>query len=215
MVCTNDAEFYETVRMLRAHGLVRELDSSSRKKEYADEYADLNPEFIFMYPGYNVRGTEINAVIGRSQLPRLDENIRKRNENLFLFLECLDPALYQTDFATDDLLYVDAGRSGGLKIGDEIVVNVLGRDIAATIGNLRSVDWQGLGINFVLVFSPNAFKGAPHTHIATLTESHPDAAGDARIIKSVADAFPTVTVASEPTLFEVRTRLPMGPGAVL
>ena len=81
----------------------------------------------------------------------------------------------------------------GLKIGDQIVVNILGRDIAATIGNLRSVDWQSLGINFVLVFSPNAFKGAPHTHIATLTEANPDSAGDARIIKSVADAFPTVT----------------------
>jgi putative ABC transport system permease protein len=80
-----------------------------------------------------------------------------------------------------------------LKIGDEVVVNVLGRDIPATIGNMRTVDWQGLGINFVLVFSPNAFKGAPHTHIATLTETHPDSAGDARIIKSVADAFPMVT----------------------
>jgi putative ABC transport system permease protein len=80
-----------------------------------------------------------------------------------------------------------------LKVGDEIVVNVLGRDIPATIGNTRTVDWQSLGINFVLVFSPNAFKGAPHTHIATLTEMHPDSAGDARIIKSVADAFPMVT----------------------
>jgi putative ABC transport system permease protein len=81
----------------------------------------------------------------------------------------------------------------GLKIGDEIVVNVLGRDIPAMIGNMRTVDWQSLGINFVLVFSPNAFRGAPHTHIATLTETHPDSAGDARIIKSVADAFPMVT----------------------
>jgi putative ABC transport system permease protein len=81
----------------------------------------------------------------------------------------------------------------GLKIGDEIVVNVLGRDIPARIGNMRTVDWQSLGINFVLVFSPNAFKGAPHSHVATLTESHPDPAGDARIIKSVADAFPMVT----------------------
>jgi len=80
-----------------------------------------------------------------------------------------------------------------LKIGDEIVVNVLGRDIPATIGNMRTVDWQSLGINFVLVFSPNAFKGAPHTHVATLTETHPDPAGDARIVKSVADAFPMVT----------------------
>ncbi len=81
----------------------------------------------------------------------------------------------------------------GLKVGDPIVVNVLGRDIAATIGNTRTVDWQSLGINFVLVFSPNAFKGAPHTHIATLTEAHPDPSGDARIIKSVADAYPMVT----------------------
>jgi putative ABC transport system permease protein len=80
-----------------------------------------------------------------------------------------------------------------LKIGDEIVVNVLGRDIPAKIANLRNVDWQGLGINFVLVFSPNAFKGAPHTHVATLSEIHPDPAGDARIIKQVADAFPMVT----------------------
>ncbi len=81
----------------------------------------------------------------------------------------------------------------GLKIGDQVVVNVLGRDITATISNMRTVDWQSLGINFVLVFSPNAFKGAPHTHIATLTETHPDPGGDARIIKSVADAFPMVT----------------------
>jgi putative ABC transport system permease protein len=80
-----------------------------------------------------------------------------------------------------------------LRIGDPIVINVLGRDITATISNLRTVDWQSLGINFVLVFSPNAFRGAPHTHVATLTEAVPDPAGDARIIKAVADAFPMVT----------------------
>ncbi|MGJ5177816.1 ABC transporter permease [Bradyrhizobium oligotrophicum] len=81
----------------------------------------------------------------------------------------------------------------GLKLGDDIVVNVLGRDIAARIGNMRTIDWQGLGINFVLVFSPNAFKGAPHTHVATLTEARSDAAEDARVIRKVADAFPMVT----------------------
>jgi CDP-6-deoxy-D-xylo-4-hexulose-3-dehydrase len=101
MVCTNNADLYEAVRMLRGHGLVRELDSDSRKKEYADEYEDLNPEFIFAYPGYNVRGTEINAVLGRSQLKRLDENVRRRTENLLLFLKHLDPEAYQMDFATE------------------------------------------------------------------------------------------------------------------
>ena len=57
----------------------------------------------------------------------------------------------------------------GLKVGDTLTVNVLGRNISARIANLRSVDWQTLGINFVLVYSPNTFRGAPHTHIATLT----------------------------------------------
>jgi putative ABC transport system permease protein len=81
----------------------------------------------------------------------------------------------------------------GLKLGDTVVVNVLGRDVTATISNMRSVDWQSLGINFVLVFSPNAFRGAPHTHIATLTEPHDGAVEDAAIIKAVAGAFPMVT----------------------
>ena len=56
-----------------------------------------------------------------------------------------------------------------LKIGDPVVVNVLGRNIEARIANLRAVEWENLGINFVLVFSPSAFAGAPHTDIATLT----------------------------------------------
>ena len=81
----------------------------------------------------------------------------------------------------------------GLKLDDEVVVNVLGRDLTAKIGSLRSVDWQSLGINFVLVFSPNAFRGAPHTHIATLTEPQSDPAQDAALVKAVADAFPMVT----------------------
>lgn len=58
---------------------------------------------------------------------------------------------------------------------------------------MRSVDWQSLGVNFVLVFSPNAFKGAPHTHIATLTEAHDQPADDAALVKAVADAFPMIT----------------------
>jgi CDP-6-deoxy-D-xylo-4-hexulose-3-dehydrase len=101
MVCTDDADLYEMARMLRSHGLVRELDSDSRKREFADDYPDLNPDFIFACPGYNVRSTEINAVIGRSQLRRLDENVRRRTDNLRLFLANLDPELYQTDFITE------------------------------------------------------------------------------------------------------------------
>ncbi|GEO16186.1 ABC transporter permease [Microvirga aerophila] len=82
----------------------------------------------------------------------------------------------------------------GLKIGDEIVVNVLGRNITATIANLRHVEWRSMGINFVMVFSPNAFAGAPHTHLATVTYPNgSDAAADAKILRSAAQSFPMVT----------------------
>jgi putative ABC transport system permease protein len=82
----------------------------------------------------------------------------------------------------------------GLKIGDEITVNVLGRNISATIANLREVEWRSMGINFVMVFSPNAFAGAPHTHLATVTfPNGSDAALDARILRSSALAYPMVT----------------------
>ena len=99
------------------------------------------------------------------------------------------------DYQGPPLVSIEKKIADGLrlKLGDEIVVNVLGRDIPAHIGNMRNIDWQGLGINFVLVFSPNAFKGAPHTHVATLTQAHPDPGGDGRIIKRVADAFPMIT----------------------
>ena len=82
----------------------------------------------------------------------------------------------------------------GLKIGDSLTVNVLGRNITARIANLRVVDWQSLGINFVLVYSPNTFRGAPHTHIATLSfASDTTAQQDAAILREMATAFPAVT----------------------
>ncbi len=101
MVCTNNPDLYETVRMLRSHGMVRELDSESYRHAYWDEYPDLNPDFIFALPGFNVRSTEINAVIGRSQLPRLNDAVEQRTANLRLFLDHLNPEIYQTDFALE------------------------------------------------------------------------------------------------------------------
>jgi putative ABC transport system permease protein len=82
----------------------------------------------------------------------------------------------------------------GLKLGDPVIINVLGRNITAQIANLRTLDWQSLGINFVMVFSPNSFRGAPHTDIATLTyPGGGNAAEEIALLKAVADAFPAVT----------------------
>ncbi|MGR9248300.1 ABC transporter permease [Rhizobium leguminosarum] len=81
----------------------------------------------------------------------------------------------------------------GLKIGDKVTVNVLGRNITAKIANLRRVQWESLSINFVMVFSPNTFRGAPHAWLATLTDPSSTPAEDAAILKSVTNTYPTIT----------------------
>ena len=101
MICTDDPDLYETLRMLRSHGMVRESGSEQLRRRYREQFPDLNPDFIFAFPAYNVRSTEINAVLGRSQLKRLDQNNERRRANLRLFLDHLDPVKYRTDFEVD------------------------------------------------------------------------------------------------------------------
>jgi putative ABC transport system permease protein len=82
----------------------------------------------------------------------------------------------------------------GLKVGDKVSVNVLGRTIEAQIANLRTVEWESLGINFVMLFSPNTFRGAPHTILATLT--YPGGGNQKAEIdlqRTVAGEFPAIT----------------------
>lgn len=101
MVCTNDKRLYEIIRMLRSHGMVREASDRDIKQEYAKRHPDLSPDFIFAYPAYNMRNTEIGAVLGRSQLKHLDENNIKRQRNFEVFLKNLDPNKYRTDFTLE------------------------------------------------------------------------------------------------------------------
>jgi len=98
MVCTDDEMIYETIRMFRSHGMVREASNVEVKQKYAHEHPDLSPDFIFAYPAYNVRNTEIGAVLGRSQVKRLDQNNVKRRKNFEQFIKNLDPQKYRTDF---------------------------------------------------------------------------------------------------------------------
>ncbi|GJE73509.1 ABC transporter permease [Methylorubrum suomiense] len=88
----------------------------------------------------------------------------------------------------------EAARALGLTVGSTVTVNVLGRSITAKVANLRKVEWRSLGINFVMVFSPGTFRGAPHADLATLTLPHgPDPKLEAEIVRDAAKAFPSVT----------------------
>jgi len=98
MLCTNDSDPYQIFRMLRSHGMVRESNDQSLKDRYQFDCQDLNPDFIFAFPAYNVRNTEIGGILGRNQLKDLDKNNDLRNRNLNLFLSHLDLSKYRTDF---------------------------------------------------------------------------------------------------------------------
>jgi CDP-4-dehydro-6-deoxyglucose reductase, E1 len=101
VVSTDDRRLYELLRMLRSHGLVRECSTEEFRQPYYEQFPDLSPDFIFALPAYNLRPTEIQAVLGRSQLGRLDANNALRRRNLDLFLQHLDADRYSTDFNTE------------------------------------------------------------------------------------------------------------------
>jgi CDP-4-dehydro-6-deoxyglucose reductase, E1 len=98
MISTNDAEVYQQLRMLRSHGMVREANDPDVQKAYKDANPDLNPDFIFSFPAYNVRNNEIGGIMGLSQLKRLDKIVTQRTENLKRFIGQLDSKKYRTDF---------------------------------------------------------------------------------------------------------------------
>ena len=101
MICTNDEKMYQVCRMYRSHGMVRESTDEKLKTSFIKQNPELNPEFIFAYPAFNMRNNEISAVLGRNQLKRLDENNNKRIRNFSLFLEKLDSKKYRTDFQVE------------------------------------------------------------------------------------------------------------------
>ena len=88
------------------------------------------------------------------------------------------------------------GKELGLKLGDTVTVNVLGRNITAKIASFRQVQWETLAMNFVMVFSPNTFAGAPATWLATLTipDSQKNLAPD--VLRQVTKTWPAVTTVS-------------------
>jgi putative ABC transport system permease protein len=101
------------------------------------------------------------------------------------------------DYSGEPLVSFEAELAKHLKlrIGDTVTVNVLGRNVTARIANLREVHWESLGINFVLVFSPNVLKAAPHNLLATVTLP-PDItlAEEAQLARTIGKAHPAVTV---------------------
>ena len=103
---------------------------------------------------------------------------------------------WPADYAGPPLVSLegDIARGLGLKIGDMVTVNVLGRNVEAEIANLRDVKWESLALNFVLVFTPNTLAGAPHKVLATLTlPKDAPLTLEAGLARDIGKAFPAAT----------------------
>ena len=113
------------------------------------------------------------------------------------------------DYDGEPLVSFSAQEAGeiGLKLGDTVTVNVLGRNVTARIANLRQVEWESMGINFVMVFSPNTFAGAPHSWLATLLADGASAEDESRLLNAVTKEFPAVTTVRVKDALDVVNRI--------
>ena len=114
------------------------------------------------------------------------------------------------DYSGSPLVSFDAelAKGLGLKLGDTITVNILGRNVDAKIASLRKIDWESLAINFVMVFSPNTLAGAPHRALTTLElPKGTDPALEGKVIQALSERFPLVTAVKVGDIVEAAKEL--------
>jgi putative ABC transport system permease protein len=99
---------------------------------------------------------------------------------------------WPADYHGTPLISFDAelAKGMGLAVGDTLTVNVLGRDVTATIASLRRIDWTRLGINFAIVFAPGTLDAAPHTILAAV---YLPQAQEEALVGRIVDRFPNVS----------------------
>ncbi|MDG1936003.1 MAG: ABC transporter permease, partial [Paracoccaceae bacterium] len=78
----------------------------------------------------------------------------------------------------------------GLSLGDNLTVNIMGRDIIAKITSFREVNFSTAGIGFVMSMNPAALQSAPHSFIATV---YADPSSEVRLLRALASSFPNIT----------------------
>ncbi|QDK47102.1 CDP-4-keto-6-deoxy-D-glucose-3-dehydrase [Bdellovibrio sp. ZAP7] len=100
MVCSNDPEFAQLVRIKRGHGLLRESTDPAQLQKHLGNSKQVYKEFDFPVVGFNFRNNELGAVLGLNQLKRLDKNNTQRSIRLQRFLKALDKKTYFTQYNT-------------------------------------------------------------------------------------------------------------------
>jgi len=169
MICTNDKEIYQLTKMLRSHGMVREIGDPNKEKRFIKKYPKLSPKFIFLHSAYNFRNNEIGAVIGLSQLKSLNKNNILRRKNFITFLKNLNKTKYKTDFdlrGNSNYAFPLILKKPNYKNRDKLELILKKNKIEFRRGNAGGGNQlrQPYLENYVKKISLNNFKEVDHIH---------------------------------------------------
>lgn len=169
MICTNDKKILHIARMLRSHGMVREIGDKNVEKKITDKYPQLSPKFIFLHSAYNFRNNEIGAVIGLNQLKSLDKNNKLRTKNFKTYIDNLDQTKYRTDFdivGSSNYAFPLVLKKANLKNRKKLEETLQKKRIEFRRGNAGGGNQlrQPYLKNFLKKINLNNFKQVEHIH---------------------------------------------------
>jgi putative ABC transport system permease protein len=178
------------------------LDIQKDQKDAFEKLLSEQPTVHTIRMSPNLRGkiVSINGVPAEQALVDKSESWLLQNDRGFTY-ETVLPAhseitsgeWWPADYKGTPLISVveDVERGFGVKPGDQITVNILGRDITATIANTRSVNWMNMTINFAITFAPGTLEAAPHSWLATVV-AEPEQ--EAHIQRMIGAEFPNISM---------------------
>jgi len=169
MACTNDKKIYETLKILRSHGMLRESGNDKFEKKLIKKNNHLSPKFIFLYPTLNFRNNEIGATIGINQLKSLNNNNKLRTRNFKLFLKLLDGNKYMKNFevkGSSNYAFPIILKTHDLKKRDYFEIQLKKANIEFRRGNAGGGNQlrQPYIKNIVKNISLKNFKNVEHVH---------------------------------------------------
>lgn len=155
---------------------------------------------IVLSPNLRGRIVSVNGVPAAEAIKDGSQRWLLQNDRGFTYTpdlpahsEILSGSWWPSDYKGPPLISVveDVVKAFDVKVGDKITVNILGRDITATVANTRSVNWMNFTVNFAITFAPGALDSAPHSWLATVVA---DPTKEAAIQRNITSEFPNISM---------------------
>ena len=190
MISTNSKEIDRLAKMKRGHGLLRDSQDKSYIKKNIKKYKDLTNDFIFSTEGFNLRNTELSAVLGIEQLKRLDNSIKQRNKNHILYLKLLRGDIFFKNFnlkgSSNYGLHLILKKPNSILF--KKVLNILNKNsIEYRLGSLGNQLRQPYLKKYKNIKNISSLKNTEHMHFFSVYFGNNQFLSKSRIIKLCKD----------------------------